>query len=190
MVDPELVEILFNWKEELNAKLDSFKNEFYAKLDSFKDEFNAKLDSFKDEMYAFRNEMYTFKDEMYSFRNEMYAFKDEMYTFKNETQGAIDSLRYDIYKINNKLIFMEQRLTSVENICTVMQEEHGKKLDLLLEYTTTNIKQHEDYDKSFQKVNNKLFEHDAKFSIIEGSDIYQKMIKGKSKSNLGKTSLV
>lgn len=58
-------------------------------------------------------------------------------------------------EIKDELVIIKERLTSVENKCTVIEKEHGEKLDLLLD-----------------------------LAIIEGSDVYQKMIKGKGKSNL------
>ena len=107
------------------------------------------------------------KNQMDSFTSEI---KDEMNSFKTEIKGELE--------------IINERLTSVENKCTIIEEEHGKKLDLLLEYASANIEKHEEYDKNFDKINNKLFNHDVKLAIIEGSDLYKKAIKGKGKSNL------
>lgn len=102
-------------------------------------------------------------------------------TFNNEMNSKMDSFKDEI---KSELVNIKERLTSVENTCTVIEKEHGEKLDLLLDYASGNIEKHEEYDKKFNKVDNKLFIHDAKLAIIEGSDVYKKMIKGKGKSNL------
>ena len=142
---------------ELVEVLTSFTSEIKDQMDSFKSEIKDEMDSFKSEI----------KDEMNSFKSEI---KDEMNSFKDEVKG--------------ELVDIKERLTSVENTCTVIEKEHGYKLDLLLEYASANIEKHEEYDKNFNKIDNRLFIHDAKLAIIEGSDIYKKAIKGKGKSNL------
>ena len=121
------------------------------------------------------------KDKIDSFKNEI---KGEMNSFKDEIKGEMNSFKGEINSFRDELADIKERLTSIENRCTIIEEEHGRKLDLLLDYASANIEKHEEYDKRFGKVDNKLFIHDAKLAIIEGSDIYQKMIKGKGKSNL------
>ena len=145
---------------ELLEVLTNFTDEIKDKMNSFKDEIKGEIDSFKSEI---KGEMNSFKREI---KGEMNSFKGEMNSFRDE------------------LADIKERLTSIENKCTVIEEEHGRKLDLLLDYASSNIEKHEEYDKRFDRIDNKLFIHDAKLAIIEGSDIYQKMIKGKGKSNL------
>lgn len=159
MVDPELIEVLT-----------SFKNEIIGEMNSFKTEIKGEMNSFKAEI----------KDEMDSFKTEI---KDEMDSFKTEIKGEMNSFRSELDSIKD-------RLSSVENICTVIQEEHGKKLDLLLDYASANMEKHEEYDRNFERIDDKLFDYDVRLSIIEGSELYKKAIKSKGTSTLGKASLL
>lgn len=130
------------------------------------------LSNWKDEI---KNE---FKNEMNSFKTEI---KDEMNSFKTEVKDEINLFEY---RVTNKLILMDQKITSIGNICTTMQKDHSEKLNLLLDYASANIEKHDEYDKNFQRVDNKLFDHDVRLAIVEGSDLYKKLIKGKGKSAL------
>lgn len=112
--------------------------------------------------------------------------KSDMNSMRDELKGDMNSmhaeLKGDISSIN-------KRLQSLENICTVMQKEHGEKLDLLLDYASANIEKHEEYDKKMEHFDNKLFDHDVRLGIIEGSSWYKKMITGNRNSSLSTTSL-
>lgn len=112
-------------------------------------------------------------------KGNMDAMRDEL---KSDINSIYSELKKDINSIN-------QRLQSVENICTVIQKEHGEKLDLLLDYASANIEKHEEYDKKIEHFENKFFDHDVRLGIIEGSDWYKKMIKGKGNSNLSRHAL-
>ncbi len=154
MLDPELVEFFNDFKKEMKDEMNSSFNSF---KDEMKSEMNSSIGSLRDEM----------KSEMNS---SIGSLRDEMNSNNNSIRAELDSIK--------------ERLTSLENICTIIQEEHTYKLDLLLDYASANIEKHEEYDKKFNKIDNKLFIHDTKLAIIESSDFYQKMIKGKGKSNL------
>lgn len=135
MVDPELVEVLTSFTDNITENMNSFKDKIIEDMNSFKSE-----------------------------------IKEDMNSFKNEIKEDIHSL--------------DERLTSLERTCTVIEKEHGEKLDLLLDYASANIEKHEEYDKKHDEIDRKLFIHDAKLAIIEGSDFYKKNIKGTGKSNL------
>lgn len=131
-------------------------------LSNWKDELKSDMNSIRDEL----------KSEMNSMRDELKGDMDSMYA---ELKGDINSIN--------------KRLQSLENICTVMQKEHGEKLDLLLDYASANIEKHEEYDKKMEHFDNKLFDHDVRLGIIEGSSWYKKMLKGNRNSSLSTTSL-
>lgn len=111
-------------------------------------------------------------------------FKKEIKDELSSMNGKIDSMENEIGSMKSEMGSMNERITSLERICTVIEKEHGEKLDLLLDYASANIEKHEIYDKKFDEIDRKLFIHDAKLAIIEGSDLYKKNIKGKGKSNL------
>lgn len=131
------------------------------------------LSNWKDEL---KGEMNSMRDEL---KSDMNSMRDEL---KNDMNSMYVELKGDINSIN-------QRLQSLENVCTVMQKEHGEKLDLLLDYASANIEKHEDYDKKIEHFDNKFFDHDVRLGIIESSSLYKKMIKGKGNSNLTTASL-
>lgn len=106
-------------------------------------------------------------------------WKEEL---KSDMNSMYTELKKDINSIN-------ERLQSVENICTVIEKEHGEKLDLLLDYASANIEKHEEYDKKLEHFDNKFFDHDVRIGIIESSDWYKKMVKGKGNSSLSRHAL-
>ncbi len=137
-------------------------SELVKLLSDWKEELKGNMDAMRDEL-----------------KSDMNAMHDEL---KSDMNSIYSELKKDINSIN-------QRLQSVENICTVIQKEHGEKLDLLLDYASANIEKHEEYDKKIEHFENKFFDHDVRLGIIEGSDWYKKMIKGKGNSNLSRHAL-
>ncbi len=162
MVDSELVKLLSDWKEELKGNMDAMRDELKSDMNAMRDELKSDMDAMRDEL-----------------KSDMNAMHDEL---KSDMNAIYSELKKDINSIN-------QRLQSVENICTVIQKEHGEKLDLLLDYASANIEKHEEYDKKIEHFENKFFDHDVRLGIIEGSDWYKKMIKGKGNSNLSRHAL-
>ena len=151
MVDPELIEVLSSFKNEI-------KDEMNSSINCLRDEMDSKIDFLRTEM-----------------NSNIGSLRDEMNSNNNSIRAELESIK--------------ERLTSVENTCTVIQVEHGYKLDLLLDYATANIEKHEEYDKKFNKIDNELFIHNAKLAIIEDSEIYKKAIKNKCSSNLRNATL-
>lgn len=72
---------------------------------------------------------------------EMKEKVDSLYEMKEK----VDSL----HEIKEKVVSINERLYSLENIVTVMQYEHGRKLDFLLDYAKANMEKHDEYDKQF-----------------------------------------
>lgn len=148
----------------LDPELVEFFNNFKEEM---KDEMNSSISSLRDEM----NSNYSALDDKINSSNK--SIWKELSLIRKETAA----LREDVDTINI-------RLTSLEHTCTVIEKEHGDKLDLLLDYAAANIEKHKEYDKKFEEVDRRLFIHDAKLANIEDSDFYKKNIKGKEKSNL------
>ena len=160
MLDPELVEFFNNFKEEM-------KDEMNSSISSLRDEMNSNYSALEDKI----DSNYSSLDDKINSSNK--SIWKELSLIRKETAA----LREDVDTINI-------RLTSLEHTCTVIEKEHGDKLDLLLDYAAANIEKHKEYDKKFEEVDRRLFIHDAKLANIEGSDFYKKNIKGKEKSNL------
>lgn len=121
-----------------------------------------------------------FNDFKKEIKEELSSMNGKIDSMENE----IGSMKSDIGSMKSEMGSMNERITSLERICTIIEKEHGEKLDLLLDYASANIEKHEIYDKKFDEIDRKIFIHDAKLAIIEGSDLYKKNIKGKGKSNL------
>lgn len=108
-------------------------------------------------------------------RNEMTDFKteihNEMADFKTESNNEMNSFKDDIYNkfdsFGKELCDVKNRLQNLENAVTVIEKEHGEKLDLLLDYASGNIQKHGEYDKNFKKIDSKLFDHDVRIAIVQ-----------------------
>ena len=75
---------------------------------------------------------------------------------------------------------IDERLSALEDVVTVMQYEHGRKLDLLLDYAKASIEKHEQYDKQFDYVYSKMFDYDVRLSVIEDSEHFQNVMAKKA----------
>ena len=118
MLDPELVEFFNNFKEEI-------KDEMNFSINSLRDEMNSNYSSLEDKI----NSNYSALDDKINSSNK--SIWKELSLIRKETA----SLREDVDTINI-------RLTSLEHTCTVIEKEHGDKLDLLLDYAAANIEKH------------------------------------------------
>lgn len=99
----------------------------------------------------------------YEILSEFSCLRDEFHSFRDDINARFDSL--------------EKRVISLENTCTILEKEHGDKLDLLLDYVSANIEKHEKYDKNFELTKNTLFDHDVRLGIIESTPSYKKYVK-------------
>ena len=62
---------------------------------------------------------------------------------------------------------MEKRLTSLENVVTKIEYEHGNKIDLLLDYAVLNTEQHTSFKETIFDIQHTIFIHDARISVLE-----------------------
>ena len=85
--------------------------------------------------------------------------------------GRLDDIdeRFDRneFSYNARFEAIENRLIALENITTKIEYEHGRKLDLLLDYAKASIEKHEQYDKDFLDIHTQLLEHDTRIEILE-----------------------
>ena len=107
-------------------------------------------------------------DNLYQMKTKV----DSLYEMKDK----VDSL----YEMKDKVNSIDERLSSLENIVTVMQYEHGRKLDLLLDYAKANMEKHDEYDRQFAYMNAKFFDYDIRLSIIEDSEYYKRIMEEKA----------
>ena len=131
---------------------------------------NQKIDTLY-EMKEKVDSLYEMKEKVDSLY-EMKEKIDSLYEMKKK----VDSL----YEIKAKVVSIDERLCSLENIVTVMQYEHGRKLDLLLDYAKANMEKHDEYDKQFAYMNAKFFDYDIRLSVIEDSAYYKKVMEEKA----------
>ena len=126
-------------------------------IDSFKEGIKTEMNSFKEEI----------KTEINSFKEEI---KAEMNSFKEE-------IRAEIQTINTRLDSLEERVTNLEKTCALIQEEHGKKLDLILDYIAGNIEMTEQMNNHFNHIDRVLADHSVRLAVIESTHVYQSALK-------------
>lgn len=79
----------------------------------------------------------------------------------------LDKIDIHLGIVDGRLDNHDAQFVSLGNIITKMEYEHGKKLDLLLDYAKANIEKHEQYDESLSQINAKIFNHDIRINILE-----------------------
>ena len=109
------------------------------------------------------------KDEVVGIRKEM-ATKAELNEFREET--------------NNRFASVDERLDNLQHTCTRIEVEHGKKLDLALDYIKGNIERQEQYMHNFAEINSKLLDHSIRLSIIESTEAFQSAFDRMKKETL------
>ena len=134
--------ILLQLKEDTN-NLKEVTSSLKQELINFKSETNHRLGTFKQELTNFKSEI----------NHRLDTFKQELTNFKSETNHRLDNL--------------DNELVCLQNSFTKMEYEHSKKLDLLLDYANANIEKHEQFDKSFSQIDNKILNHDIQIEILE-----------------------
>ena len=164
--------------DEIRSKVDSLYS-MKDKIESI-DEINSKVDSLYemkdkvDSLYSMKDKIESI-DEINSKVDSLYSMKDKIESI-DEINSKVDSL----YSMKDKVDSIDERLSALEDVVTVMQYEHGRKLDLLLDYAKASIEKHEQYDKQFDYVYSKMFDYDVRLSVIEDSEHFQNVMAKKA----------
>ena len=164
--------------DEIRSKVDSLYS-MKDKIESI-DEINSKVDSLYemkdkvDSLYSMKDKIESI-DEIKSKVDSLYSMKDKIESI-DEINSKVDSL----YSMKDKVDSIDERLSALEDVVTVMQYEHGRKLDLLLDYAKASIEKHEQYDKQFDYVYSKMFDYDVRLSVIEDSEHFQNVMAKKA----------
>lgn len=138
---------------------------------------NKKMDVMGDKvdyLYSMKDKIESI-DEIKSKVDSLYSMKDKIESI-DEINSKVDSL----YSMKDKVDSIDERLSALEDVVTVMQYEHGRKLDLLLDYAKASIEKHEQYDKQFDYVYSKMFDYDVRLSVIEDSEHFQNVMAKKA----------
>lgn len=93
--------------------------------------------------------------------------------------GKVDYLYEAFPKLEKKVDKIDERLTSLEHTVTVMEYEHGNKLDIICDYIKISMEKHGEYENNFLKIDSKFFNYDLRLGEIEGSKFYKKLIEEK-----------
>ena len=170
-MDKEILQIL----QSMNKKMDVMGDKvdyLYSMKDKIEsiDEIRSKVDS----LYSMKDKIESI-DEINSKVDSLYSMKDKIESI-DEIRSKVDSL----YSMKDKVDSIDERLSALEDVVTVMQYEHGRKLDLLLDYAKASIEKHEQYDKQFDYVYSKMFDYDVRLSVIEDSEHFQNVMAKKA----------
>lgn len=93
--------------------------------------------------------------------------------------GKVDYLYEAFPKLEKKVDKIDERLTSLEHTVTVMEYEHGNKLDIICDYIKISMEKHGEYENNFLKIDSKFFNYDLRLGEIEGSKFYKKLTEEK-----------
>lgn len=141
--DLDAIEKMFDRKfteveDRLDKKIDTKFGTFETKMN---DRMDAKFEEFKIEI----------NDRIDS------KFKDFKEQFSLELSDVLHDITTTIdYRFNK----MEEKL----NKRFAVQD---KKIDLLLEYSNENIRKHDEYDRTFSRIDSKLLNHDLRLHSLE-----------------------
>ena len=141
---------------ELLEVLTSFKNEIIAGMAT------------KDDLVSLENRMAT-KEDLASLENRM-ASKDDLASFK----GEFISFKNEV---NDRFDAVDERLDFLQHTCSLMQFEHGQKLNIIFDYIKEDLEKHEQYKHHSNIVDTKLMDHSIRLSILESSGVYKSALE-------------
>ena len=136
-------------KEKLLLKISNKQDEMLERIEKLEENQNGMIYT-QDGIIDIQNEMTKTQNEMTKTQNEMIKTQNEMIKTQNE-----------MIKTQNE---MQEEFQRLKNTVTVIEYEHGKKLDLILEVLTGHtdkLEQHED-----------RFDKDEKIIEMHGHQIY------------------
>ncbi len=96
--------------------------------------------------------------------NSRFEIVDSKFVAIDSKFDAVNS-RFDVSDKQSQEILY--RLTSLENTVTMIEAEHGKKIDIALEYISGAIQQHDEITETLNKINSKLDGHDVHIEVLE-----------------------
>ena len=88
-----------------------------------------------------------------------------------------EEIKSEIKTINTRLDSLAERVTNLEKTCAIIQEEHGKKLDLILDYIAGDIERNEQISQHFSHIDRTLADHSVRLAVIESTHVYQSALK-------------
>ena len=107
-----------------------------------------------NEFSEFRKEMYGFRKEMYGFRDDMYGFRDDMNGFRDETNNRFENLENGIQRVGNQV--------------TRFENDHGKKLDFLLDGYKQLAEGQEGIKDQIESMSSKIDKQEVEITVIKG----------------------
>ncbi len=110
------------------------------------------------------------KKEQQEIKNEQQEMKKEQQEMKKEQQ----EMKKEIKEIKAKQDEMQEELTKIGNKVTVMEYQHGEKIQLILDTLVGHIEKFENHEERFRK-NEKIIE-------LQGHQIYG--LEEKTKNNI------
>ena len=103
-------------------------------------------------------------------KKDQQEMKKEQQEMKKEQQ----EMKSDIKELKTKQEKMQEELTRIGNTVTVMECEHGEKIQLILDTLVGHIEKFENHEERFEK--------DEKIIELHGHQIYGLEAKNNSKS--------
>lgn len=82
----------------------------------------------------------------------------------NRMQNQMDSMEQNM---NNRMDTMEQEIRSLQKDVAVIQQEHGAKIQLLLDYAVQNSEEHARMNTLLEKHSSILENHEIRLQIAE-----------------------
>ena len=203
------------FKEEFNSfkeEFNSFKEEFYSfkkDFNSLKKEFN----SFKEEIRAEIKIIHTKLDSLdkrvtklehiYDNMNEnIIKLKQTCFDIDKRVtklEHTCDNMNENITNLKQTCFDIDKRVTCLEHVysnldesfsiikgsCSVMEQEHGQKIQALFDKMLGNTQNVSDVKQHFNYIDKTLSNHAVRLSVIEDTDVYKTALKKLRENNLG-----
>ena len=194
MIEPELLEFLNSFKDELFQGLDNglqeVKNEIGGMTSEFKDvrvdfkEMKNELQSLKNQVQGIENKFVGLENKFQGLENKFQGLETQFQGLENEfkimkndlkeTRSEVQNLKDDM---NKRFSLFEERLDSLRQTCARIEHEHGKKLDVFYDYIQCDLEKKEQLANTFFEIDNKLTNHAIRLSVLESSGAFKSILE-------------
>lgn len=103
-------------------------------------------------------------------QNSMQTMQNSIETIQNTIgimQNDIENMQITIGKMQNDIGTMQNDINDLKHTVCIIEEDHGKKLQILLDRDSDHVRKHVGYAFQLSKLEKTLEKHDARIYNLE-----------------------
>ena len=99
--------------------------------------------------------------------NKLDCIQSEMTVIKQDIYDKLNHMNSRADNMDNRMDIMQQDIRNLQKDVAVIQQEHGEKIQLLLDYAVQNSEEHARMNTLLEKHSSTLDNHEIRLQIAE-----------------------